>query len=108
MAIPGFQYGVTTAVVFLLTPRSATSPSAFIVRAFRRDEQTGQLRDRVSVALGPKGRLLGIRDPRRRFGFFTRFFALMEGAFRYLGSNHCDLEGGSQLAGPGSGHAGFS
>jgi hypothetical protein len=92
VGVAALPYLITAPIVFLLTPRLVTSPNAFIVRAFRRDEQTGHLRDRVSAALGPRGRLFGIRDPRRRFGFVTRCFALMEGAFRYLGSNHCDLE----------------
>lgn len=80
-------------VVFALTPSGETRPNAFFVRAFRRDDQTSRLRDLICVALGPTGRLLGIRDPRQRFGVFTRLFAILEGAFRYMGSNRCDLEG---------------
>lgn len=94
LIVPALQMTVIGFVVWLLTPSSETRPNAFFVRAFRRDDQTSRLRDLVSVALGPNGRMLGIRDPRKRFGAFTRLFALLEGALRYLGSNRCDLEGG--------------
>lgn len=72
--------------------RSVQRPAVIYLRAFRSDLPARRLRSLLKAALGDRFRLCGIRPPQKRSGIFTRLFARGWIAFRYIGSEHFELE----------------
>lgn len=72
--------------------RSVHRPAVIYLRAFRSDLPAKRLRSLLKAALGDRFRLCGIRPPHKRSGILTRVFARGWIAFRYIGSEHFELE----------------
>ena len=64
----------------------------FYLRAFRSDTQATHLRRLLRSALGESYRLCGICPPKERVNWVSRLFLTTATGFRYLGTNHFELE----------------
>lgn len=72
--------------------RGVQRPPVIYLRAFRSDLPAKRLRSLLKAALGDRFRLCGIRPSHKRSGILTRLFARGWIAFRYIGSEHFELE----------------
>jgi TolB-like protein len=99
----GFHFGIADTLkfwavivsaplgVWLLLRIGKRTPVIYL-RAFRSDRPARRLRRLLKAALGIDFRLSGIRSPRRRPNLVVRLFTQTFTAFRYLGSEHFELE----------------
>jgi len=75
-----------------LVLKPAFRAPVFYLRAFRSDVEARKLRRLIKAGLGVSRRLCGIRPPKRRASLLSRLLLTTATGFRYLGSEHFDLE----------------
>lgn len=76
--------------ILLVLPYRKTN--ALYLRAFAKDDSTGELRLAIQRAMGRGFRLSGIRDPRRRSSLFLRSVTVFVFCFRYSTVRYMNLE----------------
>jgi hypothetical protein len=69
--------------------------NAYYLRSFRHDAATAAVRRSLTVALGRRFRLSGIRDPRRRSIKLLRYLTVFLFALRYATAKYLNLEAGA-------------
>jgi hypothetical protein len=79
-------------LVWRLLPNRA--PAAIYLRSFRNDPVAYPIRTIIARVLGPRFRLAGIRDPRRRWPWLLRHMLYLLFLLRYCRPRYMNLEAG--------------